>query len=47
MSVQAWLMLLFAMVMLGGGLTICITIAVRTDRRKRERGVGFFDEGDD
>ncbi len=47
MSLGAWVMLAFGVLVLVGGLTACLVVAVRTDRRKQEEGVGFLDEGDE
>lgn len=40
MGLSAWLMLAFAIVVLLGGLLVCIRIAVVVGRRKREAGDG-------
>ena len=34
MELSSWLMLFFAILVLLGGLTVCIRIAILTDRRK-------------
>lgn len=46
MSFAAWLMLAFAILVLGGGLTACISVAMRVDRRKREQGGRYDEEAD-
>ena len=44
MSTSAWIMLAAAVLLLGGGLGICIAIAVKVDRQKRDKGISFHDE---
>ena len=38
MQFSSWLMLLFAIVVLGGGLVLCIRRAIVVDREKRAAG---------
>ena len=45
MTLAAWLMLVVAVMLLLGGLMVCIRIAVKVDRRKAEEGVSHDDEG--
>jgi hypothetical protein len=47
MTAPAWVMLLVAVVLLGGGLSLCIGIAVAVNRRKQDEGVDFRSEDDD
>ena len=46
LSTSAVITLLLAIVILFGGLTVCITIAVMTARRKREEGFEFAADDD-
>lgn len=47
MKLSSWLMLIFAILVLVGGLVICIRRAISVNRRKREEGVTVTGEGDD
>jgi hypothetical protein len=44
MSFSAWAMLVFAVVVLFGGLGVTIAIAIRVDRKKRGTGRRFDDD---
>jgi hypothetical protein len=47
MRCEAWIMLAFAVLVLGGGLFVCIRHAIRVDRRKRQEGIVYDPEADD
>jgi len=46
MQLSSWLMLAFSILILLGGLILCIRIAISVDRKKREAGKKIDDEGD-
>jgi hypothetical protein len=44
MTTAAWVMLVVGSLVLFGGLAVCVGVAIRVDRRKREQGIGFLDQ---